>query len=131
MINLEKGGSSYQTETLLSVLKENQLLPPEVRIPSSSTVNKYGLSLDRLTLKHGEEFIQNAVELRLGLDGSTTRNKNVLAAGINNEKNEFFGLGFIEVPAKDADVMFEGYLGILKRFNFEGTGSNLIVSHTV
>ena len=83
----------------MSVLKENQLLQPEIRIPSSSTVNKYGLSLDRLTIKHGEEFIEDAIELRLGLDGSTTRNKNVIAAGLTNEKNEFFGLGFIEIPA--------------------------------
>ena len=120
LVNLEKGGSSRQTETVMSVLQEKELLPAELRIPRNSTVNKYGLALDQLTLKHGLEFIQNAVELRLGVDASTTRNKHVLAAGLKNEKNEFFGCGFIESPGHDAESMFHGYLGILKRYDLEG-----------
>ena len=120
LVNLEKGGSSRQTETVMSVLQEKELLPAELRIPRNSTVNKYGLALDQLTLKHGLEFIQNAVELRLGVDASTTRNKHVLAAGLKNEKNEFFGCGFIESPGHDAESMFDGYLTLLKRYDSEG-----------
>ena len=96
-------------------------MPTDIRIPSASTVNNYGNALDRLTLKHGSEFINDAVELRLGLDGSTTRNKTILAAGLTNQKKEFFGLGFVEIPSKDAESTFQGYLRILKRFDFEGT----------
>ena len=121
MVNLEKGGSSRQTETVMSVLQDKKLLPAELRIPTNSTVNKFGLALDQLTIKHGLEFIQNAVELRLGIDASTTRNKHVLAAGLKNEKNEFFGLGFIESPGHDAESMFHGYTSILKRYDFEGS----------
>lgn len=119
-MNLEKGGSSRQTETVLTVLQEKDIIAANVRIPNNSTVNKYGNCLDLLSLKHGGEFIEKAVELRLGMDGSTTRNKHVLAAGLKNEKNEFYGLGYIESPGKDADAMYEGYLSILERYDFEG-----------
>ena len=120
MVNLEKGGSSRQTETVMSVLQEKDVIMADVRIPKYSTVNNYGNSLDQLTLKHGSEFIQKAVELRIGMDGSTTRNKHVLAAGLKNEKNQFFGLGFVESPGKDAEAMFQGYLSILRRYDFKG-----------
>ena len=126
-MNLEKGGSSRQTETVMTVLQEKELLPAELRIPRNSTVNKYGLALDQLTIKHGLEFITNAVELRLGVDASTTRNKHVLAAGLKNEKNEFFGCGFIETPGHDAESMFQGYISILKRYDFEGVVPILII----
>ena len=104
----------------MSVLQEKDVIMADVRIPKYSTVNNYGNSIDQLSLKHGSEFIQKAVELRIGMDGSTTRNKHVLACGLKDEKNQFYGLGFIESPGKDAEAMFQGYLNILKRYDFKG-----------
>ena len=127
-MNLENGGSSRQTETVMTVLQEKDIIAANVRIPNNSTVNKYGKSLDLLSLKHGGEFIEKAVELRLGMDGSTTRNKHVLAAGLKNEKNEFYGLGYIESPGKDADAMYKGYLSILERYDFEGSVPMIITN---
>lgn len=54
-------------------------------------------------------------------DGTTFRQRNIIACGLKNENGDFIALGFAECPAKNADALFEGYMAMLKRFEFIGT----------
>ena len=54
-------------------------------------------------------------------DGTTYRQRNIIACGLQNEKGDFIALGFAECPGKTADALFDGYMAMLNRFDFTGT----------
>ena len=66
MHNMEMGGSSRQTECLMKTLQAEGFMQQSQRIPTYSTIVKYGRGLDKLFLLQVQEFIENSQQLQIG-----------------------------------------------------------------
>ena len=70
MHNMEMGGSSRQTESLLKILQAEGYLRQNERIPGNSTIVKYGRAINDLVLLQVNEFIENSQQLQIGFGES-------------------------------------------------------------
>ena len=70
MQNMEFGGSSRQTESLMKILQAEGYLQQNQRIPQNSTIVKYGRAIDELVLLQVKEFVEKSQNLQIGFGES-------------------------------------------------------------
>ena len=70
LVNMEHGSSARSTEDFLKILRTENLLNKDVRIPCYSTVTKYNRALPTLAELQVKEFVENSKSLQIGFGES-------------------------------------------------------------